>query len=349
MMKRLGFGCMRLPMIGGKDGEVDLEQFQNMVDRYMEAGFCYFDTARIYLSGQSERAIRTALVERYPRESFFLVYKLTGPLYDREEDIRPFFQSQLEDCGVTYFDGYLMHSMNRKWFDKALRCNAFSVVKQLKEEGKIRHIGISFHDTPEMLEEILTAWPEVEMVQIQMNYLDWDNPNVQSRGCYEVCRKFGKPVLVMEPVKGGTLAVLPPEGSALLKQFGDASDASYAIRFAASLEGVAMVLSGMSDRAQMEDNLRTMDAFVPLNETELAALEQVKDIIRTAERIPCTDCRYCVDGCPMQIPIPDLFKAKNEGRWVDEDLADTCVACGQCEGVCPQHLPVIQLLKRLAG
>lgn len=349
IMKKLGFGCMRLPMIGGRDGEVDIEQFKEMVDRYMKAGFCYFDTARIYISGKSEQAIKSALVERYPRESFFLVDKLTGPLYDREEDIRPFFQSQLEACGVTYFDGYLMHSMNRKWFDKAQKCNAFEVVKCLKEEGKIRHIGISFHDTPEMLEEILTAWPEVEMVQIQLNYLDWENPNVQSRRCYEVCRKFHKPVLVMEPVKGGVLANLPPEGSDLLKQFGAASDASFAIRYAASYEGVEMVLSGMSDEAQMEDNLHTMGEFRPLSADEFEALEQVVEIIHQAERIPCTDCRYCVDGCPMQIPIPELFKAKNEGKWVDEDRADTCVGCGQCENVCPQHLPIVKLMKQLAG
>ena len=351
-MKKLGFGCMRLPMVGD---EVDLEQFKAMVDHYLAAGFRYFDTAHGYISGKSEPALRQALVERYPREDYIFTNKLSGSFYQCAEDVRPLFEQQLEICGLTYFDYYLMHAMSAKNFAKAQACNAFETVKALKAEGKIRHIGMSFHDSPQVLEEILTAWPEIEVVQIQFNYLDYDDPTVQSFGCYQVCRKFGKPVLIMEPVKGGKLAELPDGARALLDGLGSGSPASYAIRYAASFEGVMMVLSGMSDLEQMEDNLSYMADFVPLNPAEFDALARVREILRCQDAIPCTNCRYCVDGCPRGILIPDHFAAYNAQKQGKEaplpgggDPAG-CVGCRQCEQICPQHLPITHLLRQLGG
>ena len=349
-MKKLGFGCMRLPLL--ESGEVDQQQFNAMIDAYMAAGFNYFDTAHVYISGKSELAMRQGLVERYPRESYRFVNKLSPTCYKTEGDIRPFFDLQLEACGVDYFDWYLMHSVSAKWFAHAQACNAFEIVKQLKAEGKVKHIAMSFHDSPEVLEQVLTAWPEVEAVQIQFNYLDYDDPKVQSWGCYQVCRKFNKPVLIMEPVKGGTLATLPPAAQKVLSELGGGSPASYAIRYAASFEGVMMVLSGMSTMEQMEDNLSYMTDFIPLNDREMEALVRVREILRCQESIPCTGCRYCVEGCPMSIPIPELFSAYNaakRGEVVDMDLspAKTCIACRACEGACPQHLPIPELLEQI--
>ena len=352
-MKKLGFGCMRLPMIGGKDGEVDQAQFNAMIDRYMASGFHYFDTAHVYLGGKSELAMREGLVKRYPRESYLFVNKLSPSCYQTEEEIRPFFEMQLEACGVDYFDYYLMHSMSAKWFAHATACNAFETVKQLKAEGKIRHIAMSFHDTPEVLEQILTAWPEVEAVQIQFNYLDYDDPKVQSWGCYQVCRKFNKPVLIMEPVKGGKLAELPVPAKEIFDALGGGSPASYAIRYAASFEGVMMVLSGMSTLGQMEDNLSYMTEFVPLNEAEFAAVERVREILKCQDTIPCTNCRYCVDGCPAGIDIPGWFGAYNalkQGQNTEKvcgGVPADCVQCRACEGICPQHLPIPELLKQV--
>ena len=349
-MKKLGFGCMRLPLL--ENGEVDQPQFNAMIDAYMAAGFNYFDTAHVYISGKSELAMREGLVMRYPRESYRFVNKLSPTCYKTEEDIRPFFERQLEACGVDCFDYYLMHSVSAKWFAHAQACNAFEVVKQLKAEGKVKHIAMSFHDSPEVLEQVLTAWPEVEAVQIQFNYLDYDDPKVQSWGCYQVCRKFNKPVLIMEPVKGGTLANLPASAQQVIDGLGGGSAASYAIRYAASFEGVMMVLSGMSTLEQMEDNLSYMTEFVPLNETEFAALDRVRDILRCQDAIPCTGCRYCVEDCPMGIPIPELFAAYNASKRgepveVDTAPAKTCIACRTCEGACPQHLPIPELLQQV--
>ena len=349
-MKKLGFGCMRLPLL--ENGEVDQPQFNAMIDAYMSAGFNYFDTAHVYISGKSELAMREGLVKRYPRESYRFVNKLSPTCYKTREDIRPFFQSQLEACGVDYFDYYLMHSVSAKWFAHAQACSAFEEVKALKEEGKVKHIAMSFHDSPQVLEQVLTAWPEVEAVQIQFNYLDYDDPKVQSWGCYRVCRKFNKPVLIMEPVKGGTLANLPPSAQQVIDGLGGGSAASYAIRYAASFDGVMMVLSGMSTLEQMEDNLSYMTSFVPLNEAEFAALDRVRDILRCQDAIPCTGCRYCVEDCPMSIPIPELFaayNAKKQGEAVDVDFAPakTCITCRTCEGACPQHLPIPELLQQV--
>ena len=267
-----GFGCMRLPM---RDGEVDAAQFCEMTDAFLDAGLNYFDTAHGYLSGKSETAIRACVVERHPRESFVLTDKLTDSYFEKQEDIRPFFEQQLAWCGVDYFDFYLMHAQDKNNYPKFMRCKAYETCLELKAEGKIRHFGISFHDKAEVLDRILSEHPEIEIVQIQFNYVDYEDASVESRKVYEVCEKYHKPVIVMEPVKGGNLVNLPAEADRVLRDLNGGSNASYAIRFAASFPNMAMVLSGMSDMAQMLDNLSAMADFHPLNETELAAVKQV--------------------------------------------------------------------------
>ena len=310
--KNFGFGCMRLPMIGE---DVDMEQTKQMVDCFLEQGFNYFDTAHGYLQGKSELALKSCLTSRYPREKYILTNKLTANFFQTEEDIRPFFESQLEACGVDYFDFYLMHAQGAGNYPHFQECHAYEIAQELKAEGKVRHVGISFHDSAEMLEKILTDHPEVEVVQIQFNYLDYEDPAVQSRRCYEVCRKYGKTVIVMEPVKGGNLVNLPEEARAVLDALHGGSPASYAIRFAAGFPGMLMVLSGMSTLEQVEDNLAFMKDFQPLNETERAAVEKVQAIFHSKNLIPCTACRYCTDGCPQHIAIPDIFAADGEDAF----------------------------------
>ena len=361
IQKNFGFGFMRLPMAGE---EVDIPQTTKMVDAFLEAGFNYFDTAHGYLQGKSERALKTCLTSRYPREKYILTNKLTANFFQTEEDIRPFFESQLEACGVDYFDFYLMHAQGAGNYPHFQACHAYEVAQRLKAEGKVRHVGISFHDSAEMLETILTDHPEVEVVQIQFNYLDYEDPAVQSRRCYEVCRKHGKPVIVMEPVKGGNLVNLPEEARAVLDALHGGSPASYAIRFAAGFPGMWMVLSGMSTLQQVEDNLAFMKDFQPLNETEMAAVEKVRAIFHSKDLIPCTACRYCTDGCPQHIAIPDIFAARNAKELHKDWNADyyyhnvctapgrrasDCLQCGKCEKVCPQHLPIRELLQEAAG
>ncbi len=356
MKKNFAFGLMRLPMIGE---DVDIEQTKAMVDAFMEAGFNYFDTAKPYIQGKSELAVKECISSRYPRESFLLTNKLSFWCFEKEEDIRPMFQGQLDACGVEYFDFYLHHAMSAQRHEKYIETNAYEVVKALKAEGKIRHIGMSFHDSAEVLDQILTDRPEIEVVQLQLNYVDWIDPRVQAEKCYEVCVKHNKPVLVMEPVKGGSLVNLPQEAAQLMTDY---SQAGYAIRFAASPENVVMVLSGMSDMAQMEDNIRTMGDFKPYTPVEYEMIDKVRTIYQGQNRIPCTACRYCVDGCPAGIPIPDVFAAFNDYKSKKEDIsaqgkaayeaienkADQCVGCGQCENACPQFLHIRELLEAVA-
>lgn len=358
--KNFGFGMMRLPMNGA---EVDIPQTCKMADLFIESGFNYFDTAHGYLDGKSELAFRECVAKRYPRESFLITDKLTVQYFNSQADISPFFQSQLEACGVEYFDFYLMHAQDAGNFEHFKKCRAYETAFELKAEGKIRHVGISFHDTADVLERILTEYPQVEMVQIQFNYLDYDDPAVQSRKCYEVCRKHNKPVIVMEPVKGGNLVNLPDDAKKVLEELGGGSAASYAIRFAAGFDGMMMVLSGMSDLSQMQDNLSFMKDFKPLDERERAAVGRVVEIFKSLHTIQCTGCRYCVAGCPKKISIPDLFACLNTKQLTHDWNADyyyteihtkrggkasDCVECGSCEKACPQHLPIRELLKSVA-
>ena len=314
--KNFGFGCMRLPM---KGESVNLEETGRMVDAFLEAGFNYFDTAHGYLQGESEKVLKACLTSRYPRESYVLTDKLTGSFFKTEADIRPLFESQLKACGVTYFDFYLMHAQSAKNYGHFKACRAYETAFALKAEGRVRHVGLSFHDSAEVLEQILTEYPAIEAVQLQFNYADYDDPKVQSRKCYEVCVKHGKPVIVMEPVKGGNLVNLPESAKAELDALHGGSAASYAIRFAAGFPGVMMVLSGMSNMEQMRDNLSFMRDFRPLDEREMAAIGRVRAILSGGNLIPCTGCRYCVDGCPKHIAIPELFAAMNDSacapRW----------------------------------
>ena len=347
--KNFGFGLMRLPMCGE---EVDTEQTSKMVDAFLEAGFNYFDTAHTYIQGKSEAAVKTCLSSRYPREKFLLANKLTPSTFEKEEDIRPLVDRMLEISGVEYFDFFLMHAMSAERHEKYRELKAYETCLQLKAEGKIRHLGMSFHDTADALDMILTNWPELEFVQLQFNYLDYESPTVQSRLCYEVCEKHGKPVMVMEPVRGGALVNLPQEALELLP---DGSPASYALRFAAGFPLIAMVLSGMSDEAQMADNLATMGDFKPLTEDEQERIVKVRTLYQAQHKVPCTACGYCVDGCPAGIPIPDIFALLNKKlakEEFDENAyaalpvrADACVGCGQCENACPQKLQIRKLLE----
>ena len=358
--KPLGFGCMRLPML--ENGEVDQAQFCQMVDLFLERGFTYFDTAHPYLDGKSETAIRAALVQRHPRSAYTLANKLSNSCFKTEADIRPFLQTQLDACGVEYFDYYLHHALNADYYKKFTACRAFETVQQLKAEGKVRHVGMSFHDKAAVLDQILTDHPELEFVQIQFNYADLDDPGIESRRCWEVCRRHGKPVVVMEPVKGGGLAdKLPPAGKLLFAQAG-LSPAAAAVRFAAGYEGVAVVLSGMSTLAQLEENTAYMRDFAPLADGEQAAVERVQALLKRQDSIACTACRYCTAGCPKAIDIPALFACYNTSQvyegWNSEAYyeantlhggkASDCVRCGKCEAICPQHLPIRELLQTVA-
>ena len=359
--KNFGFGCMRLPMNGE---EADYEETCKMVDTFLANGFNYFDTAHGYLNGASEIALKKCLTSRYPRERYILTNKLSGHFIQKHEDIRPLFQAQLEACGVDYFDFYLMHAQDKNSFQRYKKLGCYETSLELLKEGKIKHFGISFHDKAAVLDDILKEYPQIEVVQIQLNYVDFDDASVESRKCLEVCRAHGKPAIIMEPVKGGSLVNLPEEAQKVFDALGGGSNASYAIRFAASQEGVMMVLSGMGNMDMMLDNVSYMKDFQPLNEAEQAAIDKVCAIFRAQGLIPCTACRYCTEVCPQGIAIPDLFACMNAKKqfnnWnteyyynnihtKDGNKASDCLKCGKCEKICPQHLNIRELLEAVAA
>lgn len=358
--KNFGFGCMRLPM---KGEAVDDHEMCRMVDTFLEDGFNYFDTAHGYLGGKSETALRDCLTSRYPRNRYVLTNKLTARFFEKQDQIRPLFESQLIACGVEYFDFYLMHAQSLESFEKFKRCHAYETALELKAEGKIKHFGISFHDKASVLEQILEQYPQIEVVQIQFNYVDYEDASVESRKCYEVCQRYKKPIIVMEPVKGGSLVHLPPTAQEVFDKLNNGSNASYAIRFAAGFDGIIMVLSGMGNMDMMKDNIGFMKNFIPLSEQEQKAIESVREIFRAQDLIPCTACRYCMDGCPQHIAIPDLFSCLNAKKqfqnWNTDyyyenvhtqkgNRASDCIKCGKCEKVCPQHLKIRDLLVQVA-
>ena len=357
---RLAFGLMRLPK--NPDGSIDIPQVSEMADRFIAAGGTYFDTAYVYDAGGSEKAFKAAVADRYPREAYTLATKLNAVLGAADEQsAKREFTVSLERTGAGYFDYYLLHALQRTSWQKYDEYGIWDFVKEQKAKGLIRHWGFSFHADPDLLEWVLDAHPDAEFVQLQINYADWDNPGVASRRNLEICRERGKPVMIMEPVKGGILADPIPTVKAVFDAYGaDASYASWALRFAAGLEGVHAVLSGMSSLAQMDDNLKTMKNFRPLDDKEMALIRMAQQALDADKSIPCTACHYCTKGCPMQIPIPEIFNVINrrkgspEFRTIREygivtagrGKASDCVSCGQCETACPQGLKVISLLRQ---
>ncbi len=359
--KKLGFGLMRLPK--DADGALDVKRTIAMVDRFIEEGFTYFDTAYVYPG--SEEIFRKAIGSRHRRDSYTLASKLSGWALSAD-GLTPqtMFERQLERTGLDYFDFYLLHNVNKEHLEIYDRNDCWTFCEKLKREGKIKHFGFSLHDTPEFLDKVLTEHPEVDFVQLQINYLDWNNARVQSKGVYETARKHNKPIVIMEPVKGGMLADLDSSISApLFSLGGEYSPSAYALRFAASLDGVLAVLSGMSTEAQLEENLKTFSPLVPLTERETRAIKEVREAMERLNPIQCTACRYCTDGCPEKIAIPDIFRYMNEAA-IQKDksrarsnyanmikngksgAASSCIKCGKCEKVCPQRLPIRSLLEK---
>lgn len=367
-MKKYGFGLMRLPLENPEDQtSINIPQVCKMADDFLNRDFTYFDTAACYHSGSSEIAFREAVAKRYPREAYTITDKLSLFMLEKKEDMQPFFDAQLERLGVDYVDYYLLHALGDQAFRQAEEWGAFEFAAKLKAEGKVKHVGFSFHDKADVLDRILTAHPEAELVQLQINYLDWEDENVQSRLCYETAVRHGKPVIVMEPVKGGALANVPEAAEKLFKKHSpEASPASWALRYAASFDSVITVLSGVSNEAQMNDNLSFMENFAPLDEQELAIIAKAEKLIKADIEISCTACRYCVEDCPANIAIPDCFSAynnlkkfgngqRNVSETYYENLlekhgrAADCIKCGRCEELCPQHLPIRQYLEAVSA
>ena len=347
--------------------KVDLRKMNRMVDTFMSEGFNYFDTAHTYLGGMSETALRECLVKRYPRNSYVLANKLSYNFIKNPDDVVSLFEIQLRACGVYYFDFYMIHGVSAERYEIFQQCRAFETAIEFKRIGKIKHFGMSFHDSPELLEQILKKYPEIEFVQIQLNYADIDSPIIQGMDNYKILEKYNKPVIVMEPVKGGVLVNLPDKAKSIFDNLNGGSYASYAIRYAASFPNVILVLSGMGNIDMVKDNTGFMKDFQPLTETELTAINTVRKILKNQNAVPCTSCHYCIEGCPKDIPIPEILSCINrkiqynsgEGNFLssfyygvytkDHGKASDCIKCGKCEKECPQRLAVRDLLARAAG
>ena len=363
-MKKLGFGMMRLPLLpGGTDKDIDKEAAKAMIDAFLAAGFTYFDTAYPYHRGASEKVFGELVADRYDRSAYTVTDKLPVWLLNEPADCEKIFEKQMERTHAQYFDWYLLHALGSQSFAILEKADAFSFMKKMKAEGKIKHIGFSFHGDAATLERLLMEHPEMEMVQLQINYADWDSETVQARKCYDLCVKYGKPVVVMEPVKGGALAKVPEKIGAILKEAAPgATPASLALRFAGTPENVMMVLSGMSNMAQLKENMAVFDDFKPLSEKEAAAVGEAAEAFNDMVEIKCTACRYCTEGCPMNIAIPEHFANYNAAKLYGyvpsmsnyfTSLCDksgapsACIGCGQCEAVCPQHLSIIENLAKV--
>lgn len=360
-MNKLGFGFLRLPQ--NEDKSIAMDKVCPMVDAYLAEGKTYFDTAYAYLNGMSEVALGEALVKRYPRSSFQIAAKMPGYKVECYEDCQGFFNEEAVRCGTDYFDVYMLHWLNEKHYRIAEKTGQFNFLQELKEKGKAKKIGFSYHDTAELLDEILTAHPEVDCVLMQLNYVDWESPSIQARLCYETAVRHGKAVYVMEPIKGGTLVNLPDEAMKLFRgHFPHDTPASVALRFAESLPGVEIVLSGMGTVEQIQENLQERQ---PLTAEEQAALMEIARLINKATAIPCTACAYCLKGCPQNMPIPDYFKLYNDISRTPKDgwkitpvydklkskgsAPSDCLSCGECEKACPQKLPIVELLQKVSS
>ena len=368
-MKKLAFGLMRLPLLDeDDDSSVDIDHATRMADLFLENGFTYFDTGYVYHEGTSETIFKKAVAERYPRESYVISDKLPLFMIESEDQLEPIFSEQLERCGVDYFDYYLMHNVSSFSETGFLDVDSFAFVNRKKQEGKIRHLGLSSHANAEYLDNILTMHPEMEFVLLQLNYLDWEKDGVESRKCYEVACKHNKPVMVMEPLKGGFLADVPPEAERLMKDYNpNASVVSWALRFLLSLDNVCMVFVGSSSLEQMEQNIKDFEEFTPLNDEEYEILEKVTEIINSNIAVDCTKCKYCLDVCSQEINIPKLFDLYNDEKMLvpmpwsafgysylnyskmpNVGIASDCTGCGMCVEECPQHINIPEVMKDVA-
>lgn len=363
-MKKLGFGLMRLPLIDEKSKEVNIEKFKELVDYYMSNGYNYFDTAHTYLNGNSEKSIKKVLVSRYPRDSFYLASKLPIFNLEKEEDMEKIFNEQLGRCGVKYFDYYMLHNLSTKHYQKCINFNAFNFIEKMKNEGKIKHIGISCHDSPDFLDEILEQHPEIEFVQLQINYLDWNDKIIQSKGIYEVSCKYNKPIIIMEGLKGGALANLPDKAKNIIQEYdSDNSIVSWSFRYNLSLNNILVILSGMNKMEDLIENINIFESFSPLNKNDYSMLNKVSKSITDDIEIKCTGCEYCINHCSQLIDIPKFFNLYNSQKLLDQShsigmyyrnyitinkiKASDCIKCGKCIDYCPQKINIPKELEKV--